>query len=112
MIISDLNYLEVATEEVAGGSWYTPGFNFNKNLNTNVNTRVNFAANSNVTSTFNKSAYINVYSNVKGNSSSLAFANEAAGPNSNTQGEFSQLAVAGQGSSQDGIFVAAANYYY
>jgi hypothetical protein len=107
MIISELNYLEVVTEaEVVGGSVW----NFKKNLESNVKTNVSFKSTSEVKDIFVKQAYIDVYSDVYGNSSSLSFDNEAQGYNSNTQGTFSQLTVAGQGSAQSGTFVSAANY--
>jgi hypothetical protein len=111
MIISDLNYLE-ATEgsAVVGGSFYSPGFNFNKNVNAYVNTNTNFNSNTNVNDYFNKYANIYVNSNVTGNSSTFAFDNEAQGYDTNTQGALNQLAVAGQYSGQNGVFVAAANY--
>jgi hypothetical protein len=90
----------------AGGA---QNFNFNKNLNSTSNNTVNFTGKSNITDTFTKKANINVYSHVVGNSASLAFDNEAVGKNSNVQGSFSQESVAGQGSSQSGLFVSAAN---
>lgn len=109
MIISDLNYLEVVEDsaDVTGG---TGGLSFNKNLSSNVKTNNNFNSNTNIQDIFKKYADIKVESKVKGNSSSLAFANEAVGYNSNTQGAFSQLSIAGKGSSQEGLFVSAANY--
>ncbi len=106
MIISDLNYLEVATDvSVVGGTY---GLSFNKNLNSNTSSTVKFNNNTNVNVTFNKTANINVVSNVKGNSGSFAFDNEAIGYNSNTQTEFQQLVIAGKGSSQAGTVVAVA----
>lgn len=109
MIISDLNYLEAATEEVTGGT--RPRRNdidFSKNLNANISSRVNLAANFSVNSTFNKTTNINAYANVYGNTSTLTFENEAAGYDTNTQGNFAQLTIAGQGSSQAGYFSSAA----
>jgi hypothetical protein len=90
----------------AGGS---SSFDFTKNLSSTSKNNVNFTGNSNITDTFTKKANINVKSYVIGNSASLAFDNEAIGKNSNTQGSFSQETVAGQGSSQSGLFVSAAN---
>ena len=88
----------------AGGS-----FDFTKNLQSISSNNVNFTGNSNIKDTFNKTANIKVNSYVKGNSASLGFDNEAVGKNSNVQGSFSQETVAGQGSSQSGLFVSAAN---
>ena len=88
----------------AGGS-----FDFTKNLQSISSNNVNFTGKSNITDTFKKTANIKVNSYVKGNSGSLAFDNEAVGRNSNVQGSFSQETVAGQGSSQSGLFVSAAN---
>ena len=90
----------------AGGS---QGFDFTKNLQSTSSNNVNFTGKSNITDTFTKKANIDVKSYVKGNSASLAFDNEAIGKNSNVQGSFSQQTVAGQGSSQSGLFVSAAN---
>jgi hypothetical protein len=112
MIISDLNYLEAVSQEteVIGGSYYyTPGYNFYKNVSANVSTNTTFNSNTNINDVFNKNANINVRSNVTGNSSTFALDNEAQGYNSNTQGALNQLAVAGQYSGQNGVFVAAAN---
>jgi hypothetical protein len=92
----------------AGGS-SSGSFNFTKNLNSTSNNNVNFTGNSNITDNFTKTANINVKSYVIGNSASLGFDNEAVGKNSNVQGTFSQETVAGQGSSQSGLFVSAAN---
>jgi len=108
MIISDLNVLEVVeAAEVVGG---TSSLFFTKDLSAYVNTYNNFNANSYVKDYFTKYADIKVDSKVKGNSSSLAFDNEAIGPNSNTQGTLNQQTIAGVGSSQNGVFVAASNY--
>jgi hypothetical protein len=90
----------------AGGS---QGFDFTKNLKSTSSNNVNFTGKSNITDTFKKTANIKVNSYVRGNSGSLAFDNEAVGRNSNVQGSFSQETVAGQGSSQSGLFVSAAN---
>jgi hypothetical protein len=84
-------------------------FNFTKNLTSTSNNNVNFRANSQVLDAFEKLALIDVQSHVTGTSASLGFDNEAIGKNSNVQGTFSQQTVAGQGSSQAGLFVSAAN---
>jgi hypothetical protein len=83
--------------------------NFFKDLTSLSSNNVNFNANSQVLDLFQKLALINVQSHVTGNSASLGFDNEAVGKNSTVQGTFSQIAIAGQGSSQTGLFVAAAN---
>ena len=82
---------------------------FSKRLDSKSNNTVNFDGQTNITDNFSKKANIDVKSHVTGNSASLGFDNEAIGKNSNTQGSFSQLTVAGQGSSQSGLFVSAAN---
>jgi hypothetical protein len=82
---------------------------FYKSIDSMSNNNVNFTANSQVLDLFEKEAQIYVDSHVKGNSASLGFDNEAVGRNSNVQGTLSQIAIAGQGSSQTGLFVAAAN---
>ena len=88
----------------AGGS-----FDFTKNLKSTSSNNVNFTGNSNIKDTFNKTANIKVKSYVIGNSASLGYDNQAIGRNSNVQGTFSQETIAGQGSSQSGLFVSAAN---
>jgi hypothetical protein len=45
---------------------------------------------------------------VRGNSAGFGFDNEGIGQNSVVQGTFSQTTVAGQGSSQSGLFISAA----
>jgi len=84
-------------------------FDFSKRLDSKSNNTVNFDGQTNITDNFSKKANIDVKSHVTGNSASLGFDNEAIGKNSNTQGSFSQLTVAGQGSGQSGLFVSAAN---
>ena len=70
---------------------------------------VSFTGNSNIADTLTKKANIAVKSYVIGNSASLAFDNEAVGKNSNVQTSISQEVVAGQGSSQSGLFFSAAS---
>ena len=84
-------------------------FDFSKRLDSKTDNTVNFDALTNIKDTFSKKANIDVKSHVTGNSASLAFDNEAIGKNSNVQGSFSQETIAGQGSSQSGLFVSAAN---
>jgi hypothetical protein len=99
MIISELNYLEDATQEIVGGWCYScPDVDFDKYLNSDTTTTITFDSTVDINDTFKKEATITVKSDVTGNSSSLAFDNEAIGYNSNTQGAFSQLVVAGIGS--------------
>ena len=110
MIISDLNYLEAVSQEIEiVGGGYLDSFKFKKDLDTKIKSDIDFNFDSNIKADFNKKANIKVDSNVKGNSSTFAFENEAVGKDSNTQGELNQIAVAGKGSSQSGLFVAAAN---
>jgi hypothetical protein len=96
--------LDVVT---AGSS--SKSFDFTKNLKSTSSNNVNFTGNSKITDDFTKKANIDIKSHVKGNSASLLFDNEAIGKNSNVQGSFSQETIAGQGSSQSGLFVSAAN---
>jgi hypothetical protein len=97
--------MDVVTAGVASSK----SFDFTKNLSSTSSNTVDFTGKSNITDAFTKKAFIDVKSFVKGNSASLAFDNEAIGKNSNVQGSFSQQTVAGQGSSQSGLFVSAAN---
>ena len=90
----------------AGGS---KNFDFTKNLTSTATNNVNFTGKSNITDVFTKKPNIDIKSHVVGNSASLLFDNEAVGKNTNVQGSFSQETVAGQGSSQSGLFVSAAN---
>lgn len=94
---------------VTAGASSSKSFDFSKNLKSTSSNDVNFSGNSKIYDDFTKKANIDVKSHVKGNSASLLFDNEAVGKNSNVQGAFSQETVAGQGSSQTGLFVSAAN---
>jgi hypothetical protein len=85
------------------------GFSFSKDLTSTSTNTVNFYGDSQIQDLFLKKAAIDVYSHVKGNSASLAFDNQAVGKNTSVQGSFSQETIAGQGSSQTGLFVSAAN---
>jgi hypothetical protein len=87
----------------------TRSLDFTKNINSTSNNNVNFSGYSDIQHNYMKQAYIDVYSKVKGNSATLDFDNEALGKNSNVQGTLSQISIAGQGSSQTGSFVSAAN---
>jgi hypothetical protein len=96
-------------DHVTAGGIAPQSFEFEKQIDSQSNNQVNFAAQSDVKDIFQKYADIKVKSHVTGNSASLGFDNEAVGRNSNVQGTFSQISVAGQGSSQTGLFVSAAN---
>lgn len=97
-------------DNVTAGSFSSPkSFDFTKNLNSTSSNNVDFSADRNISDYYKKYANINVKSYVKGNSATMDFDNEAVGKNSNVQGTLSQLTVAGQGSSQTGSFVSAAN---
>jgi hypothetical protein len=87
----------------------THSLDFTKDIDSMSNNNVKFKGNSNISHEYNKEAYIDVYSRVKGNSATLDYDNEAVGKNSNVQGTLSQISIAGQGSSQAGSFVSAAN---
>ena len=91
----------------AGGA--TPSLDFSKQINSTSNNNVNFNGYSDIQHNYMKQANIDVYSKVKGNSSTFDFDNEAIGKNTNVQGTLSQISIAGQGSSQTGSFVSAAN---
>jgi hypothetical protein len=105
MIISDLNYLEAASEEIFGGF----RFNAAKTVTTTVSSTVNFNSTSVIKQNFNKDGAINFVSNVSGNSATLLFENEAIGSNTLVEGELTQLVIHGQLSSQAGKFVASTN---
>jgi hypothetical protein len=109
MIISDLNYLEAANEEIFGGMAPKPGFTATKTVTTTVSSTVNFNSTSVITQNFNKDGAINFKSNVSGNSATLLFENEAIGSNTLVEGELTQLVIHGQLSSQAGKFVASVN---
>jgi hypothetical protein len=87
----------------------TQSLDFTKHINSMSDNNVKFKGYSDISHEYNKEAYIDVYSRVKGNSATLDFDNEAVGKNSNVQGTLSQISIAGQGSSQAGSFVSAAN---
>ena len=109
MIISDLNVLEAVEGSAIVGGMFTPGFTYKKDVKVNENTNLDFTSDSKVTDIFKKVATYNIDSKVKGNSSSFVFNNEAQGKNTNTQGTFNQLTVAGEYSGQYGTFVSAAS---
>jgi len=94
---------------VTAGASSPKSFDFSKSLKSTASNNVNFTGNSKISDDFTKKADINVKSHVIGNSASLLFDNQAVGKNTNVQGAFSQETVAGQGSSQTGLFVSAAN---
>jgi len=94
---------------VTAGSSSSKPVDFTKTLTSTTNNNVNFNSNSKITDNFTKKANIDVKSHVTGNSASLLFDNEALGKNSSVQGAFSQETISGQGSSQSGLFVSAAN---
>src|SRR5437763_13012936 len=87
----------------------THSLDFTKNIYSTSKNNVDFNGYSDIQHNYMKQAYIDVYSKVKGNSATLDFDNEAVGKNSNVQGTLSQISIAGQGSSQTGSFVSAAN---
>jgi hypothetical protein len=104
--------MDVVTAGAANNMDYsknTKSLDFTKNINSKSNNYVKFNGYSDIDHQYNKQAYIDVYSKVKGNSATLDFDNEAVGKNSNVQGTLSQISIAGQGSSQTGSFVSAAN---
>jgi hypothetical protein len=96
-------------DKVTAGAAHNSNFEFSKDIDSSSSNNVAFTGQSKVLDVFLKKAQIDVDSHVKGNSASLGFDNEAIGKNSNVQGTFSQISVAGQGSSQSGLFVSAAN---
>jgi len=111
MIISDLNYLEVATEVVEGGILCLlcpPPAPTNKNFVGSVSATANLTVNSNVTSNFTKTATVTSNVNVTGTTAQFAFSNEAFGSKSIVQVDYIGIANAGQYSSQEGVVVAAA----
>ena len=106
MIISDLNYLEDANQEIVGGTFFPdPGYTFVKNVSAVDTSVASITVTSNVVDILNKTANYSASANVVNNSASLAFTNEAIGANTNTQGSLSQLVTTGS-SNQSGIFVA------
>jgi hypothetical protein len=96
-------------DKVTAGAAHNSNFDFSKHIDSSSRNDVAFTGQSKVLDVFLKKAQIDVNSQVKGNSASLGFDNEAIGKNSNVQGTLSQISVAGQGSSQSGLFVSAAN---
>ncbi|MFM6401048.1 hypothetical protein [Planktothrix sp.] len=110
MIISDLNYLEDANQEIVGGTGWptptpTPTYSFIKKVEATDTAVFSITGTSTITDTLNKTASYTSNVIVTGNSGSLAFTNEAIGDNTNVQGSLSQL-VTTSSSNQSGIFVA------
>jgi hypothetical protein len=102
MIISDINYLEDANQEIVGGYGFTK-------MNAMKINMVNLTGDSTIIDKFTMPATISIDSNLSGNSSSFTFKNEALGPNTNTQYSLSQEVVPGQRSNLLGFLFAAAN---
>ncbi len=96
--------MDVVTAGATAGS-----LDFSKKISSTSNNTVNFTADRDISDSYSKYATIKVKSHVTGNSATMDFDNEAVGRNSNVQGTLSQISIAGQGSSQAGSFVSAAN---
>ncbi|CAD5959871.1 hypothetical protein PCC9214_03115 [Planktothrix tepida] len=98
MIISDLNYLEDATQDVVGGTFsYTPTFGFNNSYQ--------ISGTSLTGSGILVGGLYGVASGVTGNSASIGGDNQAFGSSTNTQTTFSQVVT--PFSSQQSISVIA-----
>ncbi|MFM6213345.1 hypothetical protein [Planktothrix sp.] len=108
MIISDLNYLEDANQEIVGG-WsiptLPPTYSFTKDVKATDTAVFSITGTSTITDTLNKTASYTSNVIVTGNSGSIAFTNEAIGAATNTQSSFSQLVTDGS-SNQSGMIVA------
>jgi hypothetical protein len=105
MIISDLNYLEDAHQEIVGGWAVAPTYSFVKNVSATDTAVYSITGSSNITDTLKKTASYSASACVTNNSGSIAFTNEAIGANTNTQSSFSQLVTSGS-SNQSGMIVA------
>jgi hypothetical protein len=103
MIIADINYLEVTTEEVVGG------FGFTKNLTSIQNNIINFGNTSVITEETNINKKIKADSTITGTSTLLLVDAEALGPNNLVEVESSNLSIAGQIASIGLKVVTAAN---
>jgi len=107
MIIADINYLEVTTEDVVGGSG--PGFGFTKTLTSTQNNNINFSNVSSIKEDTNINKTIKADSTIKGNSTLVLVDAEALGANTLVEVEASNLSIAGQISSVGLKVVTAAN---
>lgn len=111
MIISDLNYLEDANQEIVGGLIFcpppppSPTYSFSKVVSATDTSVFSITGTSTITDTLNKTATYSSTVTVTGNSGSIAFTNEAIGGATNTQSSFSQLVTDGS-SNQSGMIVA------
>lgn len=109
MIISDLNYLEDANQEIVGGLFFcpppSPGYTFTKTVSATDTAVFSITGTSTITDTLTKTANYTSNVTVSGNSGSIAFTNEAIGGATNTQSSFSQLVTDGS-SNQSGMIVA------
>ena len=106
MIISDLDYLAAANENLVGGT----GNGFKKNLDVNVDTNIDFNYDSDIDAKFDKDIYLDSDLKLDGNFASFAFDNEAVGPYTVAEGEMTQISIYGKYSGQSGLFVAGADY--
>ena len=100
MIISDLNYLEAANEEIFGG------FGFNKNVSSTVNNEFNFNSVIDIDKTKNVDVDVNADIDIEGNLAELTFDAEAVGKNTLVEVEASVLAVEDQLSSVAASIIA------
>ncbi|KYC37677.1 hypothetical protein WA1_40160 [Scytonema hofmannii PCC 7110] len=107
MIISDLNYLEVANEvAVVGGG---RGFDYKKNLDIKVDSNVDLNFDSYTDIDFKKNTTITSDIDLKGNSATFVFDAEAIGSDTDSEVVISALAVEGKLSSLAGSVVVAAD---
>jgi hypothetical protein len=102
MIISDLAYLEVVTEEVFGGS----GVKASKRVN--LNTKVNqvFKVNIDIDAKKDIKSDIDSKVDVKGYAAITVFDNTAIGPNTYVESNVSNIAKVGLSESSGSLFAA------
>ncbi|WP_353931910.1 hypothetical protein WJM97_04820 [Okeanomitos corallinicola TIOX110] len=109
MIINDLNYLEIATEEVVGGWGYTPGFSYEKELDIEVETEIKFDTEIDFKKNYNADIKIDSDADIKGNIATLTFDVEAIGKDTLAEVDVAVLAVENKLSSVTGSMISAVN---
>ncbi len=92
MIISELTYLEDATQEIFGGT-KKKDFMFDKYVNSEVKNSFDYDGNVDIDVNFNKDSSIYSAADIKGNIATLSFDIEAVGKDTDTEAAFSVLTV-------------------
>jgi pyruvate/2-oxoacid:ferredoxin oxidoreductase beta subunit len=103
MNIFDLNYLEVATEEVVGGTG-------TKDVSLATSVKQKYAADVVIQAKKDIKSMIAAETKVKGNSAINFYENTALGANTYTESNVSNTTIAGKLSESSGLLISAASH--